>query len=84
MLTPFSCQADQNAVPIMGRMDKRTTGASVTWLLAWHLWVLALLLGLVGLQRLDFFHREVELSHLVVDETLGMVVPGVSPLFLLQ
>lgn len=56
-----------------GNRNCWTTGASDDGLMAWQLWILALVLGLVetsvGLwpQRLDFFHSETELGHLVVD-----------------
>ena len=60
----------------------QTTGAPGAGLMSQQLWALALLLGLgessVGLwpQRLDFFHSKMELSHLTVDETSGIVYLG--------
>ena len=45
-----------------------------------HLWTVVPLLGLVK-ERMDFFRSEMELSQLVVDETLGTL--GVSFVFAL-
>ena len=60
----------------MGERLSYTTSTSDAWVMAQHLWALVPL-GLVGTsvarqpQRLDFSCSEMELSCLVVDETLG-------------